>query len=201
MTWHAPAGQIILRGKEADIFRDAILEMCDDILEITDEDFVFGWVRLFEAMSRTQQVASLEKVGHHLFHSTDTCLELHAWSEATLASILKQIGNDLSFEIEYGEGKEIRQFVAEYFEEEFELTDWDDYQEWIFYLDCYEDRFLWDADYDDDAVADMPPDQARQFKAMFGVLEDYYSATPPDLESEDEIPDAIKRITSDIRER
>lgn len=195
MTWHAPEGELTLHGKEAAIFREAILEMCDYILdEDGDEGTVFGGARVFDRMTRSQQLASLEKVAKHLFHATDECLELSAWSEATLASILKQIQINIHLEIDGGEGEEIRRFLDRHLDYDIDPAKWDEHQEWDLNMDAYESRFLWDADFQNDTMSDMSPDRAEHLRKMFGIDDDYFLSVPPDLEAEWDIPRAAKRI-------
>ena len=109
MTWHAQAGDLVLLGDEARLFRDAILFLCDEISEaIDDADSFYGGARVFDQMTRTQQMASLELVTKSLFHETEDCLELNAWNEATLATILSEIRTLLHLEIDEGDKDEIR---------------------------------------------------------------------------------------------
>ena len=199
MTWHAQEGDMTLHGREAQIFREAILEMCERIRsEEDDEHCVFGGVKVFDRMTRTQQLASLEKVAEYLFHDTDQCLELTAWSEATLASILQLIRSHVHLEIDYGQSDTLRGFLAQEMECETESDKWNDHNEWEWSLEGYESRFLWDVDFEDDTVADMPPESARIHREMFGIADEYFSAIPPDLESGDNIPSIIERISKSI---
>jgi hypothetical protein len=72
--------------------------------------------------------------------------------------------------------------------------DWDNWSEWDVFLDSYEDRFLWDIDFEDIEIPDMPPDQADSVRQMMGITDDYYSSVPPDLDNDRDIADAVKRI-------
>ncbi|TWU20327.1 hypothetical protein [Bythopirellula polymerisocia] len=199
MTWHAQAGEIVLRGKEADIFRDAILSMCDLIAtESRDEESAFGGARVFDHMTRTQQLASLGEVTRYLFHATEECLPLTAWSEATLASILHEIRTSVHLEIEKGGDDKLRQTIREMFEEEWEPIDWNDVCEWDYVLDAYESRFLWDTDFEDDSLSDLPPEQAKLVRELLGITDDYYASISPDLESEWELLHGTKRVWMEI---
>ena len=76
MTWHAQDGEMVLHGKESHIFRETILYMCDMITaERSDEDSTFGGATVFDRMTRSQQLASLEIVSGYLFHATGECLD------------------------------------------------------------------------------------------------------------------------------
>jgi len=195
MTWHAQDGDLVLLGDEARLFRDAILFLCDEISEaIDDAGSTYGGARVFDQMTRTQQLASLELASKYLFHETEDCLELSAWSEATLASILAQIRTLLQLEIDEGDKDEIRCVISRMTEYDVSQDDWNDWSEWDNILDGYEDRFLWDSDFDDTEIVDLPPDRADLVRQMMGIADEYYASVPPDLDDDREIVVAVKRI-------
>ncbi len=195
MTWHAQDGDLVLLGDEARLFRDAILYLCDEISEaIDDEDSFYGGARVFDQMTRTQQIASLELVTKSLFHETEDCLELNAWNEATLAAILAQIHTLLQLELDEGDKDEIRCVLSRLTECEVSRDDWNDWSEWDNIFDGYEDRFLWDSDFDDTDITDLPPDRANLVRQMMGIADEYYASVPPDLDDDREIVFAVKRI-------
>jgi len=195
MTWHAQDGDLVLLGDEASLFRDAILFLCDEISEaIDDEDSFYGGARVFDQMTRTQQIASLELVTKSLFQETKDCLELSAWNEATLAAILAQIHTLLQMEIDEGDKDEIRCVLSRLTECDLSKDDWNDWSEWDTILDGYEDRFLWDNDFEDTEMTDMPPDCAASVRQMMGIADEYYASVPPDLDDDCEIDDAVTRI-------
>jgi hypothetical protein len=195
MTWHAQDGDLVLQGDEANLFRDAILYFCDVISAADDDaDSVYGGASVFDQMTRTQQLASIELVTKYLFHETGDCLELSAWSEATLASILSQIRTLLHLEADEGDKDEIRCVISRLTECEVSKDDWNDWSEWDIIVDAYEDRFLWDSDFEDTKITDLPPDHADSVRQMMGIADEYYSSVPPDLDDDRDITDAVKRI-------
>ncbi len=195
MTWHAQAGDLVLLGEEAELFRNAILLLCDEISEaIDDEDSFYGGARVFDQMTRTQQIASLELVTTFLFQETEDCLELNAWNEATLAAILAQIHTLLQLELDEGDKDEIRCVLSRLIGCEVSRDDWNDWSEWDNIFDGYEDRFLWDSDFDDTDITDLPPDRANLVRQMMGIADEYYASVPPDLDDDREIVFAVKRI-------
>lgn len=199
MTWHAQAGKLVLSGVEAKLFAGALVAMGDAILQAADDDASrFGGAKLFDRMSRSQQLASLEVVARHLFHETPTCLPLTAWSEATLASVLNEAKILVLEEVEQGETSEYRQMVYGAVDLDEEFEDWDDPNEWEDLLDCYEDRFLWDLDYEDEAASDLSAELSLTNQAVMGIGEDYYSAIPPDLRAKDTLEIGNGRVLSVI---
>jgi hypothetical protein len=196
MTWHAQDGDLVLqRGDEAGLFNYVIQYFCDMIPSAADDaDSTFGGARLFDQMTRTQQLASLELVTKYLFLKTEDCLELNAWSEATLASILAQMRILLQVEVEDGDRDDLRRVISRLTECDVSRDDWNDWSEWDTIFDIYEDRFLWDNDFEDTGITDLPPEHADAVRQMMGIADDYYTAIPPDLNGDHEIVDAVKRI-------
>lgn len=195
MTWHAQAGQIVLAGGEAKMFRDIILYMCDMIMEAEDDQAsCFEGAQVFDRMTRTEQLACLEVVSQYLFHETEACLELSAWSEATLASILHEIRTFIHLEIEEEQGYEYRQTIMGLLDAEKEIEDFDDPEEWEAMLEAYEARFLWDMDYEDDDITDLAPEEASRIRQKLGIEDSYFTALAPDLDKLVGIVPGAKRV-------
>ncbi len=199
MTWHSPFGDLTLKGEEAKLFRDVILDFCRRIAEAgTDQDSAYGGATIFDQMTRTQQLASLEEVARHLFFTTAECAELVAWSEATLAAILFEIRSLLEYEIELSEDDRVRRLLLQLTESEFDNDEhWDNCDEWSFVFDCYQDRFLWDLDFEDTSMLDLPPERAKAIKEGLGILDEYHSTPPPDLDNQcsiSEFPDRLRLL-------
>ncbi len=74
------------------------------------------------------------------------------------------------------------------------IDDWEDPEEWEAVLDCYDERFLWDLDYQDEQGLDLPPDQEAATRAMMGVADDYYTSVSPDLRADDTLDIGVKRL-------
>ena len=72
--------------------------------------------------------------------------------------------------------------------------EWNDWSEWDCILDGYEDRFLWDNDFEDTEFADMSSDQADSVRHIMGIADEYYATVPPDLDDDGEIDVAVQRI-------
>lgn len=195
MTWHAQAGKLVLTGDEADLFREAILLMCDVIVEADDdEESFFEGATVFDNMSRSQQLASLETVARHLFHKTAECLPLTAWSEATLASVLHEVKSLVRREAEEGERDEFRRAVVDAMDVDGDAAGFEPDEDWTLLLDAYEDRFLWDLDFEDDDQTDLPPEHASRTRQVLGIGDDYYASIPPDLRADETVEYGAKRV-------
>lgn len=195
MTWHAQAGKLVLSGDERKLFREAVLRMSDYIVTVgDDEDSFFDGASVFDRMTRAQQLASLEVVSRYLFHETPESLPLTAWSEATLASVLHEIRSLVHVEVDEGEKSEWRRVIADLLDFRDEIENFEDAQEWSSVLDAYEERFLWDSDFEDDGVIDLPPEHAQHVLDAMRIPNEYYSAIPPDLATSDNLDRAAKRL-------
>lgn len=181
----------MLAGDEAKLVQEAVFGLCDAVLGAADdEESFFEVATVFDRMTRSQQLASLEAVAHHLFHKTPECLPLTAWSEATLATVLDEAKRLVRVEVDSGDQAGYRQTVLD----AMGIDDWDDPEEWEAVLDCYDERFLWDLDYQDERGMDLPPDQEAATRAMMGVTNDYNAAIPPDLGAKETLQEGVKRV-------
>ena len=196
MTWHAPYGRLVLKGEEREIFKESILELCQLILDLGDE-FESG-EHVFDALTDTQKLASLEVVAKYLFTETEEPLALTAWSEVTLAVILGNIRTNLLIEAEDPEADcGIRPVIKEHAgvdADDLAGSKWDDPDTWDSIFDGYESRFLWDDDFSDATIADLSPEASSVVKNTMGISNDYYSSIPPDFEHESETRNIEKRI-------
>jgi len=202
MTCDAQRGRTVLSGEEGQIFREAILKGIDDILDTTSDgdSEIYGGASVFNAMSRTQQAASIEAVTNALFHETEECFPLTAWSEATLASILAEIKVRLVLEIDTNEECELRNFLRANFGSTIEHAskDWNSQEEWNLIFDVYQDQLLWDMDYESTSTMDTPPEAAAHILNVMGIDDDYYMAIPPDLEDDWELTECYHRVVMSI---
>ena len=57
-----------------------------------------------------------------------------------------------------------------------------------------------DSDFDDDTLMDSSPEVSRRVGSMMGIGDDYHTTISPDLKSDDELCDCLKRINSIIHE-
>lgn len=199
MTWHAQAGKLVLRGNEAKLIAEAVLRVCDAILDAADdEESFFEVAAVFDRMSRSQQVAALETVARYLLHETPQCLPLTAWSEATLATVLDEAKRLVRLDVNDGDRAGYRETVVD----ALGIDEWEDPEEWEAVLDCYDERFLWDLDYQDERGLDSPPDQEAATREVMGISNDYYTSPPPDLGAHDTLQDGAGRVmeASAVRE-
>ena len=199
MTWRAPRGETVLASKEREVFGQAILDIAEQIIEASsdEESVIFDGATLFNQMARTQQSAALEAVAEALFFDTSKCFELTAWSEATLATILAAIRAFVTLELDdEAGGDDVRRLVNEKVGGMISADSegWQSHDQWSSVMDLYEEQFLWDLDFENEKILDLPPEQARALKMAMGVGDGYHTAIPPDLDYESELDAVYHRI-------
>lgn len=59
---------------------------------------------------------------------------------------------------------------------------------------AHRDRFLLNADFEDDQLTDLPPEHAQLTREMMCIDDDYLAAIPPDLELERGVQHGGKRL-------
>jgi hypothetical protein len=202
MTWHAQRGSTVLIGSEAKLFALAIEEICEELrfADLVEGCQLYYGPSLFNRMTATQQAASIEQVVGALFENTQTPFPLVAWSEATLAGILGVVRCSIAYEIDEGDSTETRDLIDRLTDSEVspERQDWDSNGEWDLTFECYESQFLWDSDFDDDTLLDSSPEVSRRVGSMLGIGYEYHTTIPPDLKSDDDLQDCLKRIHATI---
>jgi len=178
---------------------DDMLEHLQDCYESEDYGHRFGH-RVFANLTLEQKTWTLHKVAFGLLDRKTPIVPLTAYSEATVATIFRQIENLVTFEIDmepvYAEESgwrfAVRQAILAVHEEvgldspdfidddeplKAECADMD---EWKFAIESIECTILWDMDYDIRTFEDGHPDIDAQKRKKFGIDDDYFSAIPDD---------------------
>jgi hypothetical protein len=203
MTWNTQAGERILVGAEAALFRAMVDDLHEQIRHLDRDDFA---ISLFQNLTQNAKLALVFQVAQALLCETETYPTLNAENEATIATIFEVGFESLTVEIdleqdEYFEGDRFywRRLAGNaYAELELEDDSDDDSEditdnpaerkrreidEWGFKFEILSDQILWDADYmDGDLFLDGPPSTPRPLSEE---AEGYFTTIPPDpLDSE-----------------
>lgn len=199
--WHAPEGKTTFTGPLACVLAYGIWTMTSALeayLDDGEDDYELGHLA-FDRLTDEQKIWSLHQVAFGLLDRKTEIIPLTAYLEATIASILRQVEEDIDGEIQ-GAAMEpdkdhfgLRSAVlAAYelaggnspenlFDDEKPLTvDCSDIDKWIMAMELLESSVLWDADYDLDIFDDMPPEQGESIKDEAGISDDYYASVPDD---------------------
>ena len=108
MTWHTPCGDRVLRGTEAEIMRQVIgvieeqlqWPLYDD--EDSDDSFKFG-MPLLDSLSLREQIALFKQVEKYLLTQTPSVLDLNAFNESAVYAILEKLKEQISTEVDSSE--------------------------------------------------------------------------------------------------
>jgi hypothetical protein len=201
--WHTSAGDRMLAGAEARLFKSALTRMVEDIKEeAMDDGLVEQWeygIPRFDELTWTQRIQVLEQVASHVLLPSEETPELNAVNESAIAAIYQRMRNEIDFEIDSeSESTEWRAMVLEAYGERFagdHNDEPDDDEEpfelpapasidrdaWSDLIGSLEDEILWDQDFLMDEFLDAPPDKAEMLKEYMGIQDDYYSTPAPDV--------------------
>ena len=210
MTWHTPSGDRYLVGEEAELVRDSIATMVQELAscrETEEEPWAYG-VTLFDELSWQQQLAVLNQLATNLLQETGETLELSGVNEAGVAAVYQNITQQIELEIELHPVSPAeyrcrwRQATLDAFRENenddvirqetlaqesdgesiFDIeTDCLDLQRWQWLVELLADRVLWDRDFEMvNEMIDAPPERAAAMRAALGITPGYYTAIAPD---------------------
>lgn len=211
--WHTPEGKRTFTGPYALVLAyglKAMHEQLEYCYEVDEDDHEFGY-RAFATLTLEQKVWALHKIAFGLLDKKTPIAPLVAYLEAGVATIFHELIGCVEVEIDFakedGEAedwhfntrrailtvheKESRNdppFVED--DEEPLRLECDDIEQWKMAVEYLEDEVLWDADYEMESTADMPPEHDAAFKQEMGIADSYYNAIPNDPHS----PQAIKLL-------
>lgn len=210
MTWHTPTGDRYLVSEEAELIRDSIATMVQELAscrETEEEPWEYG-VTLFDELTWQQQLAVLDLLATNLLQQTDSTLELSGINEAAVAAIYQNIVQQIELEIElhpvspaefrcrwrqatldaYRENEDdeiVRQEILSQDTDQASVFDIDpeclEVDRWCWLVELLADRVLWDRDFEMvNEMIDAPPERAAAMRAALGITSGYYTAIAPD---------------------
>lgn len=219
--WQTSAGDRTLEGREAALVAAAITAMVEQIREESSayrDQLTYG-IALFDDLTWTQRLATLDQVATYLLTPTKEPLELTAVAEATVGALFDHVRFQIDLEIEeiLGPGTTWRQMVLDAYDAtqpEYEPLDdepeesgedygWGtssadccDRSAWWDLVESLTDQILWDRDYEMMSdLADQPPEQAALLKSYLGIDDDYFAAAGPDAVTETAVANTLHRLS------
>lgn len=199
--WHTSKGDRTLSGAEAQLIRELIAFVHDEITIALDQDDPYeSGVALFDDLQPTQQLALLLEIGSALLDESRPVLELTAVREAAVYALFCSLHSMIEIEIDLGrlDGKsnyQMRSLAIAAIEYSFSpeelrsLRDQsmipdlasNDIDEWQFLIESLADRILWDRDFDlEYLMIDQNPENANTMKRLLGIDGDHYAHVAPD---------------------
>ncbi|XZE52587.1 hypothetical protein SH139x_004289 [Planctomycetaceae bacterium SH139] len=101
--WHTPTGKRVVDGVEAELIRESISTILEQLLcsSLECEDFCFqSGIEVFDCLPLSQKLASLELAGRHLLTDTEDALPLTAVNESVVGVIFENIRQHIETEID-----------------------------------------------------------------------------------------------------
>jgi hypothetical protein len=197
MFWTS-AGERILIGAEAKLFRYGLLRAVDE-LTLPGGDTELG-IGSFDRMTLGQRLTGLYTAASALLDEQAPVLKLTQPIEASVAAVYNVIAVDAAIEAEYDDPglAAIRTLIAEAMREanfeEVPDPQCSDPGEWQLSVDCLRDLVQFDDDFEDfDDLTDQPPEVKAAAESFLGIDPEYFSHIlddPPD----GEIPALVKKL-------
>jgi len=181
--WHTEIGDRILKGAEAKLFAEALLNLVDDAILSPEIGYELG-IPVFDNMTYNQKISILFTISNGLFRKNVPVIKLTALNEGAIASVLEHIKNSLFFEIEedmkpYWRALVRKALIQSGFEDVPPLRSVK-LDEWSCCIDCLSEHILWDSDYLEDKILDDSPKRSKLLKQALGINKDYFIDIPPD---------------------
>ncbi len=205
--WRTQYDDRILKGAEAKVFAEALLNLLDEVTEYDFENYELG-IRCLDTLTFGQKIYVLATVGKGLFRKDVKPVELAAVIEAAIAAVFEYLKKKIIIEIGEPElgtdwGELLVAARKEMEGEDIPDPTCEDSGEWETELLQLSEAILWDVDYEDeDLYIDKPPEEAQALKDFMRMRDDYFLAIADDLtneEAEARIQELRKLCNSVIR--
>jgi hypothetical protein len=181
--WHTEIGDRILKGAEAKLFAEALLDLVDDINLSPEDDYKLG-VPVFDNLTYNQKISILAVIGNGLFKEDVPVIQLSALNEGAIASVFEHVKNRMMLEIEEDIKPYWRALVREASIESglgnIPPLRSRESEEWDCCIESLSEQVLWDSDYLEDNILDDSPEKSSVLKKALAINEDYFIDIPPD---------------------
>ena len=183
--WHTADGDRVLRGAEAKVFAESLLDLAQNEL-VEDGDYSTD-IPVFDSLTYPQKITILSQVAHALFREEVPMPELTAVLEGAVGAVFRVLHCLVEEEVEAvpDRDKSLRNLVSRACRnlgvEEVPRPSHRGIEDWRFCVDCLHDAILWDIDYLGESIfTDLPPEQSRALKQNMCVSDGYFLAIAPD---------------------
>ena len=183
--WHTERGDRVLRGAEAKVFAEGLLDLVESQLS-ADSDFRSG-IPVFDTLTYPQKIAVLQQVAEALFREAAPMPELTAVLEGAAGAVIQSVRLLVEGEVQgvTGGDRSLRMLVntacRDLGVEQVPNPSSASIDEWAFCVDCLHDAILWDSDYlIEDTFVDLPPEEAEALKKDMGVADEYFLSVAPE---------------------
>jgi len=187
--WRTSCGDRTLKGAEARLFAEALLDLLDDEDELQFEDCELG-IECFDNLTYGQAIFVLHTIATGLLRDDVPAVPLTAVVEAAIAAVFQHLRIQVDIEVDEPTWwRDWRKLIIAAREETGgeELPDptCDDLDEWDLQIQELTDVVLWDADYGDgELYLDKPPEESEVLRAITGIPQEYFLTIADDLSDE-----------------
>ena len=196
--WHTNNGDRTLEGAEARLFAGTLHDFITK-MAVFDGDYDTG-LEVFDRLEFGQKFSLLSVIGNGLLKPDVPMHKLTAAVESAIAAVFNHLKAEVCIEIDEPEiqsnwRKMILAARRQAGGEELPEESCEDYEEWDIEIECLASMILWDSDYEDERLfLDKPPEEAREFKGIMGMSDDYFLEIPEDLK-----PEQIKAKLAELK--
>ena len=190
LMWRTAHGDRILKGAEAKVFAEALLNLLDEVTEFDFEDYESG-IKCFDTLTFGQKISVLSRIANGLFRKDVPPVELTAVLEGAVAAVFEHLTRKIIIEIDDFEPETYWRELVVAARKEMEAEDIPDpacenIDKWYTEVEVLSAAILWDADYqDEDLYIDKPPEEAQALRDFMRMRDDYFSAIADDLNDEE----------------
>lgn len=177
--WHSQRGDRILKGAEAKIFAQSLLDLSEG--QLSEESDFQADIPVFDSLNYPQKIAVLHQVAQAMFRPETPMPELSSVLEGTVAVVVRNIQGLVEEEIDLADDDDtsVRSLVGQASRDlgipDVPCDKCDDPDKWAFCVDCLHDAILWDCDYlGEGNFMDLPPGQSAALKEEMGVAGEYF---------------------------
>jgi len=183
--WHAVGGDRVLRGAEAQVFAESLLDLIE--LELTEEGDYRSGIPVFDSLTYPQKIAALHQAARALFYEAAPKPKPTAVLEGAVGAVFENMSRLLEEEIhgvirgDMSLRRLVRRACRDLEVESAPCASSDNIDEWSFCMQCLHDAVLWDSDYlAENTLADLPPERSMDIKQRMGISDEYFRAVAPD---------------------
>jgi hypothetical protein len=198
-VWCTAYGERTLKGAEAILFAETLLDIVDEIRLCRFYNYYTG-VEVFDRLTFGQKISVLAIIGNGLLRKDVPCVELTDVVESAIGAVFEHLINLIAVEIAepehcYDWREKVIAARKESARNDILSLTCDDLNEWIIEVGYLIDDILLNAGFSDDLIiyCNLIAEDAKLLRRIVGISDNYYSGTIESLSNE-EIDKKIKEL-------
>ena len=186
--WNTPNGMRTLKGPEAQLLRNMVAFMLDQMREqlsaLGGQEPICAGVAAFDTLTLAQQIAALAEVVPALLDDEIPAPPIQAVHDAAIYALFmfySILFEELTPKRNQSSRRELLAAARQLHYEDLPPVTATDDQVWMELLERLADAILFDRDCEmEPYTADLPPEQTRALHNFLGVTPSYHAQIPPD---------------------